>query len=392
MHRSVLISLLVLATAVVALGLGGPIGATTVGEGVSSPAATTVGENETVVEPDEFDSVSPQDFDSTTFEITVYENGSAEWTFRYERLLSDSDEEDRFELFAQTFEEEELEFYQDFEESAHALTEVGAEETGREMEPTNFDRSAGIDQRFNTKGIVEMSFLWTAFAPVEEDGTVVVSDVFNTGRYIMSDQTLRIQTGDNLAFVNVEPDGEYTGQSITTSNSVSWSGEREFIAGQPRVVLEPTGTSQSGANESGPFDVSRLLIGAVVLTAGLGLGGAFVWYRYRTAHPSPETPAARSETSATEGSTDGSRPEPEPIPEDELLTDEDRVVKLIQENGGRMKQVNIVEETGWSKSKVSMLLSDMEDEGAISKLRVGRENIISLKGFEPEATKSPFDE
>jgi uncharacterized membrane protein len=58
-----------------------------------------------------------------------------------------------------------------------------------------------------------------------------------------------------------------------------------------------------------------------------------------------------------------------------------------------MKQVNIVEETGWSKSKVSMLLSDMEEEeGIISKLRVGRENVISLRGHEPDAAKSPFDD
>jgi len=68
------------------------------------------------------------------------------------------------------------------------------------------------------------------------------------------------------------------------------------------------------------------------------------------------------------------------------------VVTLLEENGGRMKQVNIVEETGWSKSKVSMLLSDMEDEGEISKLRVGRENIISLDGHEPEAAGSPFED
>jgi uncharacterized membrane protein len=65
---------------------------------------------------------------------------------------------------------------------------------------------------------------------------------------------------------------------------------------------------------------------------------------------------------------------------------------MLEENGGRMKQVTIVEETDWSKSKVSMLLSDMADEGTISKLRVGRENIISLKGFEPEAAGSPFDD
>ena len=65
---------------------------------------------------------------------------------------------------------------------------------------------------------------------------------------------------------------------------------------------------------------------------------------------------------------------------------------LLEENGGRMKQVNIVDETDWSKSKVSMLLSEMEDEGQISKLRVGRENIISKKGMEPEAAGSPFED
>jgi hypothetical protein len=39
-----------------------------------------------------------------------------------------------------------------------------------------------------------------------------------------------------------------------------------------------------------------------------------------------------------------------------------------------------------------MLLSDMEEEDRISKLRVGRENIISIRGEEPEGVSSPFDE
>ncbi len=57
-----------------------------------------------------------------------------------------------------------------------------------------------------------------------------------------------------------------------------------------------------------------------------------------------------------------------------------------------MKQHRIVDETGWSKSKVSVLLSEMEEEGTVSKLRVGRENVVSLDGFEPPAAGSPFDE
>jgi uncharacterized membrane protein len=43
-----------------------------------------------------------------------------------------------------------------------------------------------------------------------------------------------------------------------------------------------------------------------------------------------------------------------------------------------MKQASIVEETGWSNAKVSQLLSAMDEAGRVDKLRIGRENLISL--------------
>ena len=61
-----------------------------------------------------------------------------------------------------------------------------------------------------------------------------------------------------------------------------------------------------------------------------------------------------------------------------LLSDEERVEHLLEQNGGRMKQATIVDETGWSDAKVSQLLSAMADEGRVDKLRLGRENLISL--------------
>lgn len=67
-----------------------------------------------------------------------------------------------------------------------------------------------------------------------------------------------------------------------------------------------------------------------------------------------------------------------------LLSDEERVMRLLRENGGRMKQVDIVEETDWSNAKVSQLLSEMADQGAVDKLRIGRENLISLPGERPD--------
>jgi len=61
-----------------------------------------------------------------------------------------------------------------------------------------------------------------------------------------------------------------------------------------------------------------------------------------------------------------------------LLSDEERVERLLERNGGRMKQATIVKETGWSNAKVSQLLSAMADEDRIDKLRIGRENLISF--------------
>jgi uncharacterized membrane protein len=37
-----------------------------------------------------------------------------------------------------------------------------------------------------------------------------------------------------------------------------------------------------------------------------------------------------------------------------------------------------VKETGWSNAKVSQLLSSMEEDGRVDKLRIGRENLISF--------------
>ena len=62
----------------------------------------------------------------------------------------------------------------------------------------------------------------------------------------------------------------------------------------------------------------------------------------------------------------------------ELLSDEEYVEALIERNGGRMKQADIVTETGWSNAKVSQLLSAMAEDGRIEKLRIGRENLISF--------------
>lgn len=74
---------------------------------------------------------------------------------------------------------------------------------------------------------------------------------------------------------------------------------------------------------------------------------------------------------------------------EEFVTDRERVRRLLRENGGRMKQSNIVDSVDWSKAKVSRLLADLEEDNQITKLRLGRENLVCLPGHEPTASKSP---
>jgi hypothetical protein len=61
--------------------------------------------------------------------------------------------------------------------------------------------------------------------------------------------------------------------------------------------------------------------------------------------------------------------------------DRAQVERLLESNGGRMKQANVVSETGWSNAKVAHVLDSMADESRVETLRIGRENLITL----PEA-------
>ncbi|NHN48496.1 hypothetical protein G9464_12965 [Halostella sp. JP-L12] len=356
-------------------------------------------------------SIGAQQFDYTEFRIEVHANGSARWTFHYERRLTNDSETEQFRTFADRFEENETQLYDDFRRQANALAAAGENETNRTMDAVAFSRTAAVEEELGTStssGVVEMSFTWTGFASVDGD-RVVVGDVFEDGLYVGPDQALVVDAGDGLAFDEVTPSGEPSAGSLESSDTVTWTGERRFTDNRPRVVLAPpdavtttetpdenttAATGSDDANDgSGSDTLASDALPVLALVAALALGAVAVVALRRNGAILGDDDSASAGAGGTDSPGAGGAAAAEPAVEDEeMLSDEDRVVKLLNENGGRMKQVNIVDETGWSKSKVSMLLSDMEDEGTISKLRVGRENIISLDGDEPAAAGSPFDE
>lgn len=349
------------------------------------------------------------EFDRTVFRIEIFENGDARWTTQQSQPLNSETEEEQFRAFLDQFETEEMETFENFQIRAERLTESGTEATGRQMVATAFDRSGEIDPLGQTRGIIEMSFVWTNFTEIDGD-QLIVADIFSGGWAINDNQRLEIVADDNLTMVSVLPAPD---SGSAEEGSVTWFGTQEFADQRPRIEVVPETETDGTQEENQDSDASDtaddetdtegdndtgigFMAVALVLAIVFGLGGSLAWYSGVIRRSSSDETAtgeiATGQQSASENTGPQATGTAETPPIEEPLSDDDRVVELLEQNGGRMKQVNIVERTEWSKSKVSMLLSDMEEEGQISKLRVGRENIISLAGQEPEAAGSPFDD
>jgi uncharacterized membrane protein len=81
--------------------------------------------------------------------------------------------------------------------------------------------------------------------------------------------------------------------------------------------------------------------------------------------------------------TDEGDDETDTQPDPSLLSNEEQVMQLLEENGGRMKQQTIVEELDWTDAKTSKVVSGMREEGTIESFRIGRENVLTTPEDDP---------
>jgi|AntDeeMetagen285_2_1112576.scaffolds.fasta_scaffold07537_1 hypothetical protein len=236
-----------------------------------------------------------------------------------------------------------------------------------------------------------------------------------------------VEQGYNLSNADMDSDGLNDGPEVNRYNTNPQNPDTDDDGVRDGEELE-VGTNPSAADTDGDWlsdgtEMNLLRTNPTsgltpVWLAGLALlvGGLFVvggtrfrrWWRdrgRRAVAENGESPDPNGGDGGNSVAPDGAAPdesesgpdpeptsEPSPEPTPEPLTDEDRVQTLLREQGGRMKQTRIVEETDWSKAKVSRLLSSMTDEGTVEKLSIGRENIVSLDGHGPEAARSPHEE
>jgi hypothetical protein len=326
-------------------------------------------------------------------------DGNARWTVSVRYNLSTASDRAAFDEYGREFEAGGADvglrvgFFR-------TLAGAASRETGREMTIRNESRTATVR---NGTGVLSLSFTWTNFVTDTDGGFLIRDAVLMPGN-----RTWLSSIGPSQRVVVETPPG----YQVTDTRFGLDNGS--VVVDGPHTFREPLSISyqQTAVEEPEPDPGPPWsLIGGALLVGLLAAAAAYVRRRdpgdeAETA-PSPPTvdadgpadpPASAAEPDedavgagggddtdadadtdarGRDGSVDEAAVDPA------LLSDEERVEHLLDRNGGRMKQARIVKETGWSDAKVSQLLSTMADEGRVEKLRLGRENLISLPDEEP---------
>jgi uncharacterized membrane protein len=327
--------------------------------------------------------------ENTSLLIDLRANGNAQWTVSTTFNLTSPNETAAYRDLAQSFAEDETPALG--LPAFRQASDLASESSGRSMEITDVRRTTAPERMVeNGTGRLTLSFTWTNFGRVEGD-RLTVGDVFRTseGQWLPGledDQTLTIQPPDGFGVVNasVAPD----------DGTLRWEGPTTF---EPTALdaaftgSDPSGPTAgpNGTESPNDDDQSGALLWGMVALLGIGAlaaMGYFMAQRDGFSLPAAsdesgsdgETPAEAAASTESAAADDAEEADDADEIDEELLSDEERVERLLERNGGRMKQANIVRETGWSNAKVSQLLSAMQEDGRIDKLRIGRENLISF--------------
>ena len=330
---------------------------------------------------------------ATTVEVSLREDRSAFWRIEAAYALETDNETAAFRTVADRYESGEADVGPDavlFE----TIQQRASEATGREMAIANVTYHSSVDESAD-RGTLALTFRWTNFLRAGENGTLVLDDAFRLPSAEEDRQRTWLSIFDGSQQIRIRPPDEYT---VTSTSIPVQQRENAVVLADPSDFEGESALriSYTPVEQTDQFPVELLAwIGVVAVVAVIA--GVWVLRQRSDGGAGGNTPAtpgdtppptdAHDPTDPADTDADGTAPaaaagDSADADEDEvdlsLLSDEERVERLLAQNDGRMKQATIVDEMGWSDAKVSQLLSAMADEGRIDKLRLGRENLISL--------------
>jgi len=281
---------------------------------------------------------------TTTYTITLKDNGTALWNVEYRTPLTSDADTSNFENYTRDLNSVYLPEIESLMKSSAAQAGAG---TSRQMTVENFSGSTDIQTTPTGEfGVVTFSFYWTNFAV--PDGGITVGDAFTGGLYLSQDNNLIIQYPDGYTVRTAEPAPDQQG-----NNALVWYGVRSFGAGEPSIILEKTA-----------LPLVPIIAGCIVII--LAVVGLILYQRKKRDPPPPSYPSGKPEDASP------------PLSDADSISYEDRILQQLRAHGGEQFQSDLAKVLGIPKSSLSSTLNDLHQRGIIVKVKKGKENLIRL--------------
>ncbi len=288
--------------------------------------------------------------------IGVNESGNANWTM--EKLIPLTPP-DLTAWKAAIKSGQNLSKYKDitqFNDTINTFISSAQNFTNRSMKIENVNISYNTSETVSGDfGIVLYSFSWINFSRKDSD-KIFIGDTFPDGFALSSDSVLIVELPDGYNVTNATP-SFYTQED----NRLIWAGSvyHSFDKGEPSIVLQRASTA------SGTVISPVILVPLFILVAAVA---AIFWKKRQSRNKDAKIEVTETETEP---------PVPFPYPEEDI-GEEDLIEQFLIKSGGQAYQSDIVKERGLSKSKISIVLARMKEEGKIIKVKKGKENLIRL--------------
>ena len=244
-----------------------------------------------------------------------------------------------------------IESFDVFQQEVFDLVDSAAIITNREM--TADENSLQINTTISLESkITEYSFVWLNFSIIKGN-LLTFGDVFQVNNFfgqLFGEAALQLTYPSDFTVKSIFPTPYEREDSADT---MKWSRTQDLVTNRVSIVL--SNNSQVGNATNNGWEFYAIVIAIIFVGAILSLTGFFMFKR-------------RKNKASLANNI-----------ESPIMSEEDKVLKLLKSFGGNMRQSEITEQSRFSKAKTSQLLTALEKKGSITRYMSGRDKIVTLK-------------
>ena len=270
--------------------------------------------------------------DYIEYNISIREDGSAFWTIIHVADINSV-----------------VDSWEDFEDRLISTISNAKDRTGREMAPdfSSLEMSTQIHWETSSKTI-KYIFRWENFSIIEENqisiGDVFTEDFFSL-LYGEGELILTYPSGYLLRSVSISPN-----EMDQSTNTLQWYRTQDFLTGNHNILFE------AGIGSNGFLNLFTL---AILSSGGIGIM-VITFLVFKQRRKQKEKLSRLEEFPSLQKSE----------------SDQDKILRLLESSGGNIQQSEVSAKLGFSRAKTSLLLSEMEKNSIVRRVKKGKTKII----------------